>query len=133
MAQIINRVLAIQHDQVKKLANVTVKCDVKFTELELCQMRTCRGLWFKLQCQLWGKDGGFLNPDDLLFVIPTVYYFPDGNPTQIENRAFTITLGEGVLNEDVFGQDEIYAKLILTNLPAGTQISGITNTVHHSF
>lgn len=130
MAQIINRVLSIQHDHAKRLANVTVKCEVKFTELELCQMKSCGGRWFKLKCQLWGDDPIV---DDFLFTMPTVYYFPDGNPTQIENRVFTVTLGEGVLNEDWLGQDEVYAKLILQNLSSGTQIMANTNVVQHSF
>jgi hypothetical protein len=43
-----------------------------------------------------------------------------------------VTLGEGVLDED-WGQDEIYGKLLLTNLSTATQITKKTNEVHHSF
>jgi hypothetical protein len=133
MATITNAVLSIVHDHNKQTANVTVRCNVNFTVLELCQMKTCKGRWFKLKCQLWGKDGGiFTGGDDFLFTIGTVFFFPDATPTSPEARTFNVLLGEGVLDEDL-GQDEIYGKLILSNLNTLVTITKKTNVVSHSF
>lgn len=133
MASISNATLAIQHDRSKKLANVTVKCDVNFTTLELCQMKSCRdGRHFKLKCQLWGADSGLTGDDDFLYTLGNVFYFPDTTPAATESRTFTVTLGEGVLDED-WGEDEVYALLLLTNLTSSAQVSKKTNQVHHSF
>ncbi|MEO8482750.1 MAG: hypothetical protein ABI634_11105 [Acidobacteriota bacterium] len=133
MASITNATLAIQHDHSKKLANVTVKCDVNFTALELCQMKSCReGRHFKLKCQLWGADSGLTGADDFLYTFGNAFYFPDTTPAATEQRTFTVTLGEGVLDED-WGEDEVYGKLLLTNLTSSAQIAKKTNEVHHSF
>lgn len=133
MATITNAVLSIAHDHNKKTANVTVRCNVNFTALELCQMKTCQGRWFKLKCQLWGKDGGiFTGGDDFLFTFGTLFFFPDASPTSPESRSFNVVLGEGVLDEDL-GQDEIYGKLILSNLNTLVTIIKKTNVVSHSF
>lgn len=132
MASIANAKLSISHDHEKKLANVRVTCDVRFTALELCQMKTCEGRHFKLKCQLWGEDSGLTGADDFLFALSQVFYFPDGSPSAVESRSFTVTLGEGVLDED-WGQDEVYAKLILQNLSTLVQVKKNTNVVSHSF
>lgn len=133
MASITNAKLTIRHDHNKKLAHATVTCDVNFTALELCQMKTCReGRHYKLKCQLWGADSGFNGADDFLYTYGTTFYFPDGSPSATENRSFEVTLGEGVLDED-WGQDEVFGKLLLTNLTSSAQISKKTNTVSHSF
>ena len=57
---------------------------------------------------------------------------PDGNPTATEARTFTVVLGEGVLDED-WGQDEVFGKLLLTNLGSLVQVTKKTNTISHSF
>lgn len=133
MATITNAKLAIRHDHEKKLAHVTVSCHVNFTGLELCQMRSCRDArHFKLKAQLWGSDSGLTGADDFLYTFGNSFYFPDGTPAGTEQRTFEVTLGEGVLDED-WGQDEVYGKLLLTNLGSNTQISKKTNEVHHSF
>jgi uncharacterized ubiquitin-like protein YukD len=133
MASITNRVLTISHDHVKKLAKVTVKCDVNFTDLELCQMKTCeKSKLFKLKCQLWGSDSGLTFGDDFLYTFPTVRYYPDSSPASTEHALFEETLGEGVLDED-WGEDEVYGKLILTNLASLVRVIKNTNTVSHSF
>ena len=133
MASITNAVLSISHDHRKQLAVPTVKCKVKFSALELCQMKNCpEAKLFKLKCQLWGQDGFLTGADDFLFTYSNVFYFPDSSPAATEDRTFTVTLGEGVLDED-WGQDEIYGKLILQNLLTGNSGSRNTNVVSHSF
>ena len=132
MATITNATLALAHDRTKKTVKATVRCNVNFTALELCQMKQCGGNWFKLKCQLWGEDSGLTGADDFLFTYTTVFFFPDGSPTATETRTFDVVLGEGVLDED-WGQDEVYAKLILTNLVTLVQVKKNTNTVVHSF
>ena len=133
MATITDAKLVITHDHEKKLARPVVTCKVNFTGLELCQMKACREYkMFKLKCQLWGSDSGLTGADDFLWTYATVYYFPDPTPTATESRSFDVTLGEGVLDED-WGEDEVYGKLILTNLASMVSITKKTNTVSHHF
>ncbi len=133
MATITNATLALTHDHNKKTVRAVVKCNVNFTALELCQMKTCAGArLFKLKCQLWGADSGLTGADDYLYTYSNVFYFPDPTPTAVESRAFDVVLGEGVLDED-WGEDEIYGKLILSNLSSMVAISKKTNEVAHSF
>jgi len=134
VATITNAQLSIRHDHEKKLAHVKVTGSVRFSELELCQMRNCeQANVFKLKCQLWGADSP--DPDDFLYTMGTVYYFPDGSPTTTETRDFEVTLGEGVLDEDgwIRPKDEVYARLRLYNLLTGTSIQRNSNTVEHYF
>lgn len=56
----------------------------------------------------------FTGADDLLFIFPNVFTYPDGSPTNPENFTFQTIVGESLLNED-WGQDEIYARAELTN------------------
>jgi hypothetical protein len=133
MATITNAQLSITIDANKKTARPVVRCTVNFTPLELCQMKTCKeGPWFKLKCQLWGEDGGLTGADDFLFTYPTVFYFPDSTPNASESRTFDVTVGQGVLDED-WGEDEVYAKVLLTNLSSLVQVTKKSNVVHYSF
>ncbi|MBC8065337.1 MAG: hypothetical protein H7Y17_10935 [Chlorobia bacterium] len=133
MATITNATLNLAHDRTKKIVTATVKCNVNFTALELCQMKSCReSRHFKLKAQLWGEDSGLNFGDDHLWTYSDVFFLPDGTPAATESRTFTVLLGEGVLDED-WGQDEVYGKLLLTNLGSMAQITKKTNTVSHSF
>ncbi len=133
MATITNRKLTLRHDHEKKTVLATVTCDVNFTTLELCQMKSCAAArHFKLKCQLWGEDSGLTGADDFLFTYGNSFFFPDGNPTATESRKFEVLLGEGVLDED-WGQDEVYGLLRLTNLGTLVEVKKKTNTVSHSF
>lgn len=132
MATISNAVLTIAHDHEKKTAKVKVSCNINFTALELCQMKTCRGNWFKLKCQLWGEDSGLFGADDFLYTFSNVYFFPDPTPTITETRIFEVVVGEGLLDED-WGTDEVSAKLILYNLNTLVNVSKKSNVVSHNF
>lgn len=133
MATITNAQLALTHDHTKKTVRAVVKCNVNFTPLELCQMKTCERMrHFKLKCQLWGADSGLTGDDDFLYTYPTVFYFPDPTPAATEARTFDVLLGEGVLDED-WGEDEVYGLLSLVNLSTTVQITKKTNQVSHSF
>jgi len=133
MATITNASLSLAHDKHKKTVNSVVRCTVNFTALELCHMKTCKeARHFKLKCQLWGEDSGLTGADDFLFTYATVFFFPDATPAASESRTFEVLLGEGVLDED-WGQDEVYGKLILTNLYTLVKVTKRTNVVHHSF
>lgn len=134
MATITSANLSIEHDHKKKLAHVKVVTNIRFSVLELCQMRTCpEARVFKLKCQLWGEDSP--DPDDFLYTLDTVYYFPDGDPTTNETRTFEVTLGEGVLDEDGWTRpkDEVYARVKLYNLMTGGFIQRNSNVVEHYF
>jgi len=133
MATITNATLSLTHDHSKKTVRAVVRCNVNFTALELCHMKTCPGSrLFKLKCQLWGADSGLTGADDFLYTYPTVFFFSDPTPTASESRTFDVLLGEGVLDED-WGQDEVYGKLTLTNLFTLIRVTKKTNTVQHSF
>lgn len=133
MASISNATLTITHDHRKKTAKPVVKCKVNFTPLEVCLMKGCPGQkMFKVKCQLWGEDSGLTGADDYLYTYGTVFYFPDATPAASESCTFDVTLGEGVLDED-WGTDEVYGKIILTNLFSQAQVKKNTNTVSHNF
>jgi len=133
MATITEAKLKITHDHRKKTAQPVVTCKVNFTAMELCLMKTCpEQKMFKLKCQLWGKDSGLTGADDYLYTYSAVYYFPDPTPVLSEARTFDVTLGEGVLDED-WGIDEVYGKLLLTNLFTAVRITKKTNVVSHRF
>jgi len=131
MASITKAELTISHDHRKRTATPVVKCTINFNDLEVCMMKTCpKTRLFKLKCQLWGSDPG---ADQFLYTYDRVYYFPDPTPTSNENREFTAVVGEGLLDEDWFGGDEVYGKVILYNLFAVTTKKRNTNIVHHHF
>lgn len=133
MATITNRKLTLKHDHRKKTVLATVTCNVNFTALEICQMKTCSETrLFKLKCQLWGADSGLTGADDFLFTYSNVFFFPDASPTGTESRTFEVLLGEGVLDED-WGEDEVYGLLRLVNLSTLVEIKKKTNTVSHHF
>jgi len=133
MATITNASLTITHDHEKKLAHTVVTCRVNFSVQEQALMNALPGTnVFKLRCQLWGADSGFFGSDDPLYTSGDVHFFADSTPTLSENRSFRDTVGEGVLDEDI-GTDEIYGKIILTNLLFPVTITKKTNEVSHSF
>ena len=133
MASITNATLNLTHDHRKKTVQAVAKCTVKFTTLELCQMKHCsEAKLFKLKCQLWGADSGLTGADDFLFTYSNVFYFPDPTPAASESRTFDVLLGEGVLDED-WGEDEVFAKFRLVNLSSLVEIRKNSNTVSHHF
>jgi len=115
MATITKPSLDISLPTKEQTRKVTVTCNINFTQVELCQMKACPGRWFKLKCQLWGDDILFNGPNDHLYTFSEARYFPDATSTGVEKVQFTANVGEGLLDEDL-GTDEVYAKLILTNL-----------------
>lgn len=134
MAFITEAKLKISHDHGKKTARPVVTAKLAFTPIEICQMKSCReGRWWKLKCELWGADSP--DPDDHLYTYSDVYYFPDPSPTATETRTFDVTVGEGLLDEDDWPRptDEVYGRLILTNLTNGLATRRNTNTVEHRF
>lgn len=134
MATISHANLQIKHDHDKKLATPVVTGKVTFTPIEQALMKTLPGQRvFKLTCELWGADGWFPGDDDnKRYRYTTVYYFADSTPTPVEERKFSVTVGEGVLDEDL-GTDEIYGKLILDNLLFPARVEKKTNEVSHNF
>jgi hypothetical protein len=133
MASILNRVLTLKRDREKHTVRAIVKCDIRFTDLELCQMKSCQVRHYKLRCELWGKELGlaeqiFFGSDDYLFTYSDIYFFPDGTPTLTESRSFDVTIGDSLLDEDL-GRDEIYGKLKLYNLGTGALLARETNIV----
>jgi hypothetical protein len=133
MATITDAKLTITHDHEKRTARPVVTCQVNFTGMEYCLMKGCPEFkMFKLKCQLWGADSGLTGADDYLYTYGTAFFFPDPSPTTTESRTFTVTLGEGVLDED-WGTDEVYGKLILYNLFTLTTVTRKTNVVSHRF
>jgi hypothetical protein len=130
MASISNATLTISHDHTKKTARPIVKAKINFSQYEMNQMKD--GLKFKLKCQLWGADSGLTGADDFLFTYSPVKFYPDASPAVTEDAVFDVTLGEGVLDED-WGTDEIYGRLLLTNLYTLVQVKKNTNQVSHNF
>src|ERR1044071_6292380 len=99
MATITSALLSISHNHLKRTATPVVKTTIQFNNIELQAMHAFPGRWFKLKCELWGKDTlpNEDQKDDLLFTYPEVYYFPDRTQTAIESRTFQHVIGEGLL------------------------------------
>jgi hypothetical protein len=116
MAYFTNPTLSVAADDKTQTAQVTVSCDVHYSDEELGLLRDHpdRG-YFSLFCILWGQDAGAIAPldtDDWLFTFAT-RPLPAGPPQQVESVRLEETLGYNLLNEDVIGADEIYAELTL--------------------
>jgi hypothetical protein len=125
MVIIVDEKLMINHHHDKKLANVTVTGEIRFSPQELHQMNTSEKRLFKLKCELWGQD---MIAKDKLYTFNPLKYYPGVSQNISETFTFKEILSEGVLDEDV-GKHEVYAKLILTNLSTGNQVIDKTNTV----
>lgn len=137
MASIENPQLMITPDEDTKTASVKVSCRVNFTdeEMQIIQEHPERK-YFKLFCLLKGHDFGkmaFWDSDDWIYSYPTIV-FPDDTPEKQEIAVFETTLGYGLLNEDVVGVDEIYAKIMLTGFrPFSDSTSVRTDIVRYEF
>jgi hypothetical protein len=89
--------------------------------IELCQMKTCQGNWFKLKCSYGVKIQGSLA--QMISYSPSGMYSFSLMPHLLRLKAGHFQwCREGLLDED-FGTDEIYARLNLTNL---VSLSAIT-------
>jgi hypothetical protein len=122
---IVDEKLIIDHDQNRKLANVTVTGEIRFSPQEIYQMINYEEKLFKLKCELWGQD---MVTKDKLYTFNPLKYYPGYTPNPTERFTFKEILGQGVLDEDV-GKEEIYAKLILTNLLTGNQVIDKTEAI----
>lgn len=138
MAAIVKPRLKIQNFDSVDLAKVTVTCRIFFNECEYHFMKHfCGCNVFRLSCSLYGMDAG---PDELLYTFSPSKGFPDTSITQVEDVKFEKILKESVLDEDPFWHwlcignlDEIYGRLRLTNLFAGTSVVRNTNVVQQEF
>ena len=129
MATIQNVVLSLKRDKDRNLVNVKVTGKISFTKLEQCIMKTCKDSpLFKLKCKLFGDDAWLTGADDDLYTFPNVKVYSDGSPAPVENFEFETVVGGSLLDED-FGKDEIYAKVKLYNLLAGTVAAKNSNVV----
>ncbi|MEY4765235.1 MAG: hypothetical protein RI907_1908 [Pseudomonadota bacterium] len=89
---------------------------------------------YSVRCELWGADSGLNGGDDKLFIYPITRSYPDGTITAQETGTFQATLNKGAeLDEDWESQDEVYAKVILSNNFAGTKSSKNSSQVTGSF
>ena len=124
---IVDEKLTIGHDQNGKFTNVIVTGEIRFGPQELYQMVNHEEKLFKLKCELWGQD---MVVKDKLYTFNPLKYYPTYAANATERFTFKEVLGHGVLDEDL-GKDEIYAKLILTNLLTGNQVIDKTDIVRY--
>lgn len=153
MAKILQADLQINREISAGVAECIVRCKIEFTRFEYCLMSQCEGHLFKLKCELMGRDEkpidepepvgsptvGIPNSglpvmgyiDDHLYTFEDVYWFPDRIPNKIEERVFSKTIGQSILDEDVdaYGPDEIYSLLTLKNVFANVVVTKRTNIV----
>ena len=131
MPYLSNCTLTTKRDSAKKLIAVTAKATVNFSTLERSFMSLFPAeRYYRLKCKLYGEDG-WLDQDNVLYVFTDAFYFPDGTvPDGTERRTFEVTLGEGVLDEDL-GRDEVYARFSIYSYLASRTVSRMdTETVH---
>jgi hypothetical protein len=138
MASISSAKLEMTPDDTTHTANVLVTCEVHFTDPELEVMnQNPNRMHFSMLCWLEGQDVGqvaFVDTDDWVYSFASKK-LPDGPPSRVEKVSFEATLGFDLLNEDVIGEDEIQAKLLLQGWTAfkGHFSTAITNTVKYEF
>ena len=131
MASISSLKLKITSSSGKVSPVVTYKLSFSVGEQNL--MKTFPGL-FSVRCELWGADSGLNGGDDKLYVYPITRIYPDGSISGLEEGTFSATLNKGAeLDEDWNSEDEVYAKLIVSNNFAGTKIAKNSAEVHGSF
>lgn len=137
MATINSAAFAITANLPGNKVKAEVTCKLTFTQFEKLMM--ANGVKFRLNCQLWGDDGGTIlgfNVDDSLYNYPAKFY-PDSTPTLSETYVFSATFASGVLNEDsiplIALEDEVYAMVSLKNLETGASWKKRSNTIVHYF
>ena len=139
MATINSAAFAITANLPGNKVKAEVTCKLTFTLFEKLMM--ANGVKFRLNCQLWGDDGGVIpilniNQDDSLYNYPAKFY-PDATPALSETYVFSATFNSGTLNEDsmplIALQDEVYALVTLKNLETGVSWKKRSNTINAYF
>lgn len=90
-------------------------CTVNYSYSLICDAKEealGAGLSFTVSFELWGKDGGWFNPDDPRGTPPYDTHTVNCGDTMPISRSFTLA-SCGTLDEDI-GEDEIYLKLKVT-------------------
>lgn len=106
--------LTLQPNPKNKTAWVQVSCELHFSEQDVAIMRKApQRMYFSLYCTLMGRDKGNLvgfQTDDTLYAFES-QVIPGGKPKPVQHVDFKATVSEDMLNEDIVGTDEIYARL----------------------
>jgi hypothetical protein len=116
MAQITNPQLSMDPQWRDQTVHVRVTCTVQFTPDEVAHMSKKPGrMYFSLYCSLYGHDADhprLKRLDDELYTFAS-RILPSAEPSLLEDVTFSATLSQNLLDEDVVGADEIYARLEL--------------------
>lgn len=112
--------LTMERDKAKGVVHVRVKCDIDQSPLALAMMATFPDeRLVKLRCKLYGADP-WPDQDNVLYTFTTLIYLPNGDLQRTITVEWSDTVGEGVLDEDVVGKDEIFPRVILHNYLSGS-------------
>lgn len=124
MAAIRNTRLSIGRKDRSGRYPVTVICTVTFLPRELAWMK--EKLNYILKSEIWGDDLFF---DDYLFPLGYTVFGKGGTePSENNPVKFSQAVPPRMLDED-WGQDEIYAKLKLTNTDTKESVVKRTNII----
>src|SRR6266849_319358 len=119
MATINNPRLTISTDPLHGRANVSVSCDVDFTDVEVNAMNLL-GLRYRLECQLLNKDAWQLKSVAILdeWVFPRVTQL---SVSKHEHAIFNTDRATDDLRRHLISQDKLEAELKLRNEDTGDE------------
>jgi hypothetical protein len=118
MATINTAELAIFTDKLLDRANVTVNCDVEFTEVEVNAMNIL-GMQYELSCRVLDKD--LLDDEPVLVFSPQSFPSVPGAAMAYEHALFEAITTMTDMHLHIVGKDKLVAELTLKNTETGTQ------------
>jgi len=127
MATINNPRLAISTDPLHQRANISVSCDVDFTDVEVNAMNLL-GLRYRLECQLLNKDLWQLKPVAIL----DEWTFPRLTALSVSNHehaVFNADRAADDLRRHLIDKDKLAAELKLRNEETGAEVVTRTELV----
>jgi len=119
-------------------ANVKVNGEIEFSPADRYLMDSAfpkRVFWYNLVATLWGKDSQEGSTDTNRHWLGAKLYPEAATTLQNTPYSFDVQVPISVLNEDPEpgAKDELYAKVFLANLFAGTNKEAKSDTVEHTF
>lgn len=134
MGQLTKSKLEIDVDDARKILHYEVKTTVDFTSDERDAM--AKGDKFSVAPVLWAHDN---NPNPVKAWIPKSYavnrkMIPQtSTPEESIDVVFEGDIARSVLNEDLLGKDEVYAKITLSNSKGRILDTAKTDVVKKKF
>ena len=127
MATVVNPRLAVRADRLHDRANISVSCDVDFTDVELNAMQLL-GLRYHVQCQLVDRDLWNVKPV-AIFDEWTLPRTTEMTVSKHEHVVFNTDRPMTDLHTHFLSNDQLQAEVKLRNNETGEEVVGRTDFV----